>query len=98
MSTTCEQSGCGRSLRRNNKSGYCPDHKYQWQREGGESPRSKPQKKNAPAEVNGDVRERFEQLAKGLGKDPEQLINEFCEGWVANVAEAAEKALNPEAD
>lgn len=95
---SCTQDGCSNSIRSNNTTGYCPDHKYQWQRDGSASPRKPSQKKNAEPTNGADVRERFEQLAKGLGKDPEQLISTFCEGWVANIQAAAESALNPEAD
>jgi hypothetical protein len=41
----------------------------------------------------GAVRKQFDMLATGLGKDPNKLIGDFCEGWIANIKEAADKAL-----
>lgn len=107
---TCNYSTCHQQLRSNNKSGFCPDHKYQWQRNGeAASPRaasssSSSQKKNAEELENGDaearenLRKQFAQLAFGLGEDAETLIDGFIEGWIETARTGAKKALSGEDD
>lgn len=42
------------------------------------------------AKAQGDVVKRFKVVATALGVDPDKLIGEFCEGWLARVRSSAD--------
>lgn len=54
-------------------------------------------KKPASAVTGGGFIERFKIVATALGHDADGLIEEFCEGWLANLKQAAEQAVDDDA-
>lgn len=83
---TCSRPGCGKQLRERNQSGLCTSgcrspEAPSYVREGGGS---------TEATASDDVMKRFRVVAKALGKDPDAILRDAAEEWLAAVAKAVE--------
>jgi hypothetical protein len=90
---TCSRPGCGKTLRANNSTGACatgcrsPDARPS-QREGWGKPGWKDEDApKAPRAVKpaGDALARFRIVAEALGKDADQLLEDFAAAWLAEL-------------
>lgn len=73
----CSRSGCTKKLRSNNTTGMCAT--------GCESSESGGGKK---AKRSSDVMRRFKLVARALGKNPDEVLEEAAQGWLNAVLEA----------
>lgn len=73
-------SKCGKKLHWKNKGGECPDCRPAAPAAGGGQGSSR---------AKSDVVKRFKVVASALGVDPDNLIAEFCEGWLERVRTSA---------
>jgi hypothetical protein len=88
---TCTRTGCGKRLRSDNTTGVCgsgclsdeapPAKRAKASKVAG--PR-KP-KREASAAGDGEAVERFRTVATALGLDPEEILAEFAEAWIAEL-------------
>lgn len=87
---TCKRDGCTKVLRSNNATGECGS--------GCESPDA-PYSKRAvgvgggePAVKRGrsETMKRFRAVAGGLGKDPDEILEEAASAWLDALVKAAE--------
>ena len=94
MDKTCTK--CGKKLRADNSKGLCGDWTACRKRASGgaSSPPAakapKPRKSTAPA----DVVERFKTVANALGYDADELLEEYCEGWLADLKSKVDGAAD----
>lgn len=93
---TCSRPGCGKQLRERNQSGLCTSgcrspEAPSYVREGGGSTEATASEAR-PRKVGGgdDVMKRFRVVAKALGKDPDAILRDAAEEWLAAVAKAVE--------
>ncbi len=75
---------CSKPLRSNNTRGVCTNCYNEGHRaDGSEAPPSGDQKKKRPAK---DVVKKFMVVAAALDLDPEQMISDFCLGWLEGLS------------
>lgn len=91
----CSTPNCGTKLRRQNQSGLCTKCRTGGGSAKAKAARAKPTRRRA---VDRDVREKFEALTSALGFNGEQLVDDFCQGWIDSLKAKAQSLLGDDTD
>lgn len=84
ISKTCTRSGCGKKLRPNNTTGECGS---------GCLSMEAPPAKRASQGGEEDVLVRFRKVAKALGKDPDEILENSARKVAAQWLQTLEEAI-----